>query len=329
MITAIEAAQKRRLLPALGRWLAPAALVLFLAAAPMVGLPSFAQSLVLEILIFSLLSLSLNLLLGYTGLVSFGHAAFFAISGYALGIVSVRLTTEVMVTLPLAILCAGLAAIPFGWLCIRLSGFYFLMITFALAQMVYVAAFRWTWLTGGSDGLLIPGPTVFGVTALSERSSFYLFVLTVFSLCCIALYAIVRSPFGCTLVGIRENAVRMRALGYNVRRYKLAAFVVGAAFAGVAGALNALFNQFIAPESAHWSQSSLALVMVLIGGAGYFVGPIIGATIVILLQHWLSSITEYWGLVLGLLFIGLVSGARDGIAGIVAAAVRRLAGSRR
>jgi branched-chain amino acid transport system permease protein len=305
-------------------WIPLGVLVFALALAPIMGLPNFIQSLIIEILTFSLLALSLNILLGYTGLVSFGHAAFFGVAGYAVGIIAVSFTSEILITVPLSVLCAALLAVPLGWLSIRLSGFYFLMITFAFAQMVYVAAFRWKWLTGGSDGLIVPAPTFFGIPVLLDRGALYFFTLLVFVICSAAIYVVVTSQFGRTLVGIRENARRMRALGYNVRRYKLAAFVIAATFAGVAGVLNSLFNLFIAPESAHWTQSALVLVTVLIGGASYFVGPIIGTTIVILLQHWLSSHTEYWGLVLGVLFIALITGAREGIAGLAMLASNRL-----
>jgi branched-chain amino acid transport system permease protein len=310
-------------------WIPLAILLAALAVAPLLGLPVFTQGLVIEILTFSLLALSLNILLGYTGLVSFGHAAFFAIAGYAVGAVSTHFTAEILVTLPIAILSAALCALPLGWLSIRLSGFYFLMITFAFAQMVFVAAFRWKWLTGGSDGMLVPGPTLFGMPVLQSREQFYFFILVVFAICTVALYLVVTSSFGRTLIGIRENTLRMRALGYNVRQYKLVAFVIAATFGGVAGAANALFNLFIAPESAHWTQSAMVLVMVLIGGSGYFVGPIVGTTVVLLLQHWLSSHTEYWGLVLGILFIALITGAREGISGLVMNLSDRLRGRKR
>jgi branched-chain amino acid transport system permease protein len=250
--------------------------------------------------------------------VSLGHAAFFAISGYAVAIISVRWSADLALTFPLGIAAAVALALPVGWLSIRLSGFYFLMITFALAQMVYTAAFRWKWLTGGSDGILVPGPSLFGHPVLLSRAALYYFTLVIFFVACALMYWIVRSQFGGALVGIRENTRRMRALGYNVRHYKLGAFVIAAMFGGVAGVLNAQFNLFVAPESAHWSQSALVLVMVLIGGSGYFLGPIIGTIIVLGLQHWLSSYTEYWGLVLGLLFIALITGAREGIVGIAA-----------
>jgi branched-chain amino acid transport system permease protein len=312
--------------PAASPWAVWAPLILaivVLALAPLIGLGNFAQALVIEMLTFSILALSLDILLGYTGLVSFGHAAFFAVAGYATAIIASRVTPDLAVTAPLAILATALLALPIAWLSIRLSGFYFLMITFAFAQMVYTAAFRWKWLTGGSDGILVPGPELFGHAVLASRVSFYYTTLAVFALACVALYAIIHSQFGRTLIGIRENTRRMRALGYNVRRYKLVAFVIAAAFGGVAGVLNAQFNLFVAPESAHWSQSALVLVMVLIGGSGYFLGPIIGTVIVLGLQHWLSSYTEYWGLILGLLFIVLITAAREGIVGIIAGAWRR------
>jgi branched-chain amino acid transport system permease protein len=299
-----------------GTWTVLAVAVVALALAPAAGLPSFLQSLVIEILTFSILALSLDILMGHTGLVSFGHAAFFGVASYGLGIAASRLTPELAVTVPIGLAAAVLLAIPLGWLSIRLSGFYFLMITFAFAQMVYVAAFQWKWLTGGSDGLLIPSATFFGLPVLRSREAVYYTTLVVFVLSCAGMIGILRSRFGKALAGIRENTPRMRALGYNVRRYKLAAFVIAAGFGGVAGVLNSQFNFFIGPESVHWTQSALVLVMVLIGGSGHLLGPIIGACIVILLQHWLSSYTEYWGLVLGVLFIALISGAREGIAGI-------------
>jgi branched-chain amino acid transport system permease protein len=316
MSTATAAAELRPPSSISGIWFALAVIAASLALGPAAGLPSFVQALVIEILIFSILALSLDILLGHTGLVSFGHAAFFGVAGYGLGIAAGRLTPELALTVPVGLASAVLLAIPLGWLSIRLSGFYFLMITFAFAQMVYVVAFRWKWLTGGSDGLLIPSATFFGLPVLRSREALYYTTLMAFVLSCIGMISILRSQFGRALTGIRENTPRMRALGYNVRRYKLIAFVVAAGFGGVAGVLNSQFNLFIAPESVHWTQSALVLVMALIGGSGYFLGPIIGATIVILLQHWLSSYTEYWGLILGLLFIALISGAREGIAGI-------------
>jgi len=269
-----------------GVYVACAVFVVAVAAAPMLGLSSFLQSLVIEVLTFSILSMSLNLLMGYTGLVSFGHAAFFAVAGYGAAIAAIRLSPEVFVTFSAGIAASSLLALLVGWLSIRLSGFYFLMITFTFAQMVYVPAVGWKKWTGGSDGLIIPGPKLLGQPILQSREAFYYTALAIFVVCCIIMYGIVTSLFGRTLVGIRERAPRMRALGYNVRRYKLGAFVAGAALASVAGVLNAQFNLFIAPESAHWTQSAIILVMVLGGMAmanrvswGWCIGAILGIAI--------------------------------------------------
>jgi len=296
--------------------LAGLAVVALLAAAPALGLSDFHRSLAIEAMMFSILAMSLNLILGYAGLVSFGHAAFFAIGAYAAGLAANAGGTDMLISFPIAILTGVLLAIPIGWLSIRLSGFYFLMITFAFAQMVHSVAFRWNWLTGGSDGLLMAGPTLLGSPVLQSRNQLYFFTL----ICCVvtfvAMATIVASPFGQVLVGIRENTMRMRALGYNIRAYKLAAFVIAAGFGALAGYINAQFSLFVAPDAADWTQSASVLVMVLIGGAGTLTGPIIGATVVLLLQHWLSSYTQYWSLVLGLIFIGLITVARDGLQGV-------------
>jgi len=307
---------------------AGAAALAVLAAVPWLGISEFQRSLLLEVMIFSILAMSLNLILGYAGLVSFGHAAFFAVGSYAAGLSANHVSTEIWLSVPIGIAAGALLALPVGWLSIRLSGFYFLMITFAFAQMVYAVVYRWNWLTGGSDGLLIAGPTLFKSPVLQSRDQLYLFALACFAATFLLLHRIVSGPFGHALVGIRENTRRMRALGYNVRAYKLAGFVIAAAFAALAGVINAQFSLFAAPESAHWTQSASALVMVLIGGAGTKTGPIIGAAVVLLLQHWLSSYTQYWSLALGLLFILLITTAREGIHGLILRAAKRLGASR-
>lgn len=298
--------------------------VALLAAAPWLGINEFQRSLLLEVMIFSILAMSLNLILGYAGLVSFGHAAFFAVGSYAAGLSANYLSPEIWLSLPIGIAAGVILALPVGWLSIRLSGFYFLMITFAFAQMVYAVVYRWNWLTGGSDGLLIAGPKFLGSPVLQSRDQLYFFTLICFVASFLILHRIISGPFGQVLVGIRENTRRMRALGYDVRAYKLAAFVIAAAFAALAGVINGQFSLFASPESAHWTLSASALVMVLIGGAGTKTGPIIGTAIVLLLQHWLSSYTQYWSLALGLLFILLITTAREGIHGLLLRAARRI-----
>jgi branched-chain amino acid transport system permease protein len=292
-------------------------LVVLLAAVPWIGISEFQRSLLVEVMIFSVLAMSLNLILGYAGLVSFGHAAFFAVGAYAAGLSANHLSSEIWLSLPIGVTAGALLAVPLGWLSIRLSGFYFLMITFAFAQMIFAVVYRWNWLTGGSDGLLVAGPTLLKAPVLQSRDQLYFFTLMCFIATFLLLNRIVSGPFGLVLMGIRENTRRMRALGYNVRAYKLAAFVIAAAVAALAGVINAQFSLFVSPETAHWTQSASVLVMVLIGGAGTKAGPIIGAAVVLLLQHWLSSYTQYWSLALGLLFILLITTAREGIHGLL------------
>jgi branched-chain amino acid transport system permease protein len=291
-------------------------IICILGVAPWLGLSEFQLSLVIEVMVFAIFAMSLNLILGYAGLVSFGHAAFFAVGSYAAGLVANHLSSELWLSLPIAVVVPVALAIPIGWLSIRVSGFYFLMITFAFAQMIYAVVYRWNWLTGGSDGLLVSGPTLLHSPVLQSRHVLYSFTWLCFGVSFLILQRIVSSPFGHVLVGIRENTRRMRVLGYNVRNYKLAAFVIAAGFGGLAGFINAQFSLFVAPESAHWTESGLVLVMVLIGGAGNMIGSIIGAAVVLLLQHWLSSYTEYWSLALGLLFITLIMWVREGIYGL-------------
>src|SRR5579875_405908 len=219
-MTVADVIVQRRAKPfvALRLWSVLGLMIAACAAAPFLGMPQFVQAMVIEILVFSLLALSLNVLLGYTGLVSFGHAAFFGIAGYAVGVIGIHISTDILVTFPLAVLVATICAVPIGWLSIRLSGFYFLMITFAFAQMVFVVAFRWKPVTGGSDGMIVPGATLFGAPILGSRESFYFFVLAVFTVCAALLYAIVTSRFGRTHVGTRIQRPSIQARG--VRRWR-------------------------------------------------------------------------------------------------------------
>jgi branched-chain amino acid transport system permease protein len=264
--------------------------------------------------------MSLDLLLGYGGMVSFGHAAFFGVGAYAAGIAAVRLNPHMGLTLPLALLAAAVAALIIGYLTIRTSGIYFLMLTLAFAQVLYAVAFKWTPVTGGSNGLSgIPRPAL-GIIAgggeLNDPVRFYLFILLVFLVVYFALRRLVASPFGRTLVGIRENGARMSAIGYNVGRFKLAAFVIAGVLAGLSGALNTYLNVFVSPAQLNWTTSGQVMVMVIIGGAGTLTGPVLGAALVLLLQNLVSSQTERWPMIMGAVFIIFVLVARFGIIGI-------------
>ncbi len=288
---------------------------------------SYYLSLGIEVLIFALFAMSLDLLLGYAGLASFGHAAFLGLGSYILAFSALHLTDNLLVTLPLVILGSGLAALLVGLFALRTSGIYFLMITLAAAQMLFSIAIRWSAVTGGSDGLSgIPLPAVaLGPLryTFASRESFYFLTLALFLLGWWLMRQLVASPFGWTLRGIRENEQRMRALGYDTFRYKLAIFSMGGAVAGVAGALLAHLFWHAAPETLYWTMSGQGLIMLVVGGAGTLTGPILGAALIRLLPAIASSYTDRWQSVMGLLFILFVLFAPQGIMGLLRRARRR------
>ncbi len=278
---------------------------------------SYALGVLTDVLIFGLFAMSLDLLLGYTGLVSFGHAAFFGVGAYVAGIVGIYGGPEIYFTLPAAIIAAALAALVIGFFSIRTAGVYFLMLTLAFSQMVYAAAFKAPF-AGGSNGLAgIPRPTLGFGLGFADSIAFYYLVLAIVLASYWTLARLVASPFGKSLRGIKENESRMRSVGYNVQRYKLAAFVIAGAFAGLAGALRAQFNFFVAPDTLYWTTSGIALVMVIIGGAGTLIGPALGAALVQVLQNLISSYTERWPLLLGAVFILFVLYAPKGMIGLL------------
>lgn len=301
-----------------GSWRLPALLVLGALAVPWL-VSSYNLTIATQILIFGLFAMSLDLLVGYTGLVSFGHAAFFGLGAYAAGYAAIHWSPLFAVGLLTAIVVAALGATLIGYLSIQARGVYFLMSTLAFAQMIYAAATKLEPITGGSNGLSgIPRPTL-GIAALSlwNSTTFYYYVLAIFIVCAILLRLIVGSPFGRVLVGIRENEARMRAVGYATQRLKLAAFVIAGIFGGVAGALYGSFQGIVAPSDLYWSVSGQALVMVIIGGAGTLAGPVLGAATILLLQFVVSSETERWQSIMGLVFILFVLTMRSGLMGLL------------
>ncbi len=278
-------------------------------------------SLAIEVLIFAIFAMSLDILLGYTGLVSFGHAAFFGLGAYLVAYTTIGLTNNLAVTLPVVVVGTALAALVAGFFAIRTSGIYFLMVTLAFAQMLFSIAIRWSSVTGGSDGLSGVSRPAIGVGPLSytfdSRTSFYYLVLAFFLLSWWVLRRIVDSPFGWTLRGIRENEQRMLALGYNTFRYKMAAFVIAGVFAGIAGMLLAQFFRHAAPENLYWTTSGQVMIMLIVGGTGTLTGPILGAAVIRLLPNYLSTYTDRWQTVLGLTFILFVLFAPQGIMGLI------------
>jgi branched-chain amino acid transport system permease protein len=289
-----------------------------LALAPLV-LPPFAMTLLTEVLILGLLAMSLDLLVGYTRLISFGHAAAYGIGAYACG----DLLLHTSLPLPFAVLAAaafaGVVAIGVAWVCTMATGVSFSMLTLAFAQLLYAVAFKWTAVTGASDGLAgIPktaGP--FGMTVLQTRNGYYFLVLACLAGGFIFCHSLVCSPFGAVLRGIRENEAKTISLGYNTRLYKIAVVAVSFALGGLAGALYSPFAGFANTDLLFWLFSGQVLIMVIVGGQGTLLGPVLGAAFFLLLQQVLSLYTTSWALFFGLIFIAFVIFAPDGIWGLL------------
>ena len=289
------------------------ALLALLLAAPFIGLyPVF----VMKLLCFALFACAFNLLLGFTGLLSFGHAAFFGSAAYVTGwlVKSHGWTPETAVLAGAA--GAGLIGLVVGLVAIRRQGIYFAMITLAIAQMVYFFCLQAPF-TGGEDGLQGVGRgKLFGVISLEQDNTMYYFVAAVFVLCFLFITRIVNSPFGQVLKMVRENEPRAISLGYQVDRYKLLAFVLSAALAGLAGSLKTLVMGFATLSDVHWSMSGEVILMSLLGGVGTFFGPVMGAGIVISLQNLLADKVGSWvTVIIGVIFVLCVLAFRKGVVG--------------
>jgi branched-chain amino acid transport system permease protein len=295
-----------------------------LALAPAL-LPDFLVTSATEVLILGLFAMSLDLLVGYTGLESFGHAAVYGLGAYTASLLLLRAGVSLPVALLLAACGTAAVALPIGWLCTRTTGVSFAMLTLAFAQLFYALAYKWQSVTGGSDGLAgvprSPGP--FGMSWFASRVGYYYLAAG----CLVGAYvlcrAFVASPVGTALLAIRDNERKASSLGYNPRAYKVAVFVIAAFFGGLAGALYAPFAGFASPDLFFWVLSGQVLVMVIIGGAGSLLGPVAGAMVFLLLEHYLSGLTDSWALVLGLIFILFVLFVPEGLWGVA----RRLGAS--
>jgi branched-chain amino acid transport system permease protein len=281
-------------------------------------LSTYYLGLVIEILIFGVFAMSLDLLIGYAGMASLGHAAYFGVGAYGVGLLAIRLHWSVWSALPAALIIVALVATLFGFLALRTRGSYFLMITLALSQVAWGVAFGWHSLTGGDDGLPnVPRPELAADWSLVGDRSFYFFILLLVGVAVLLLTRVVASPFGFALRGIRESETRMQALGYNVWRYKFVAFIVAAVFAGLAGALYAYYNRFVSPDYLGVFRSAEVLLMVILGGAGTLIGPAIGAAVIVLLENVISAYTERWLIVIGTIYILVALFAPNGIVGFV------------
>lgn len=296
----------------LRRTLGVAAVVAFLVSFPAYA-GNYQVKLLQEILVWGIFAMSLDLLMGYAGMISFGHSAFFGIGGYVAAL-ALKRSPDLLAALVLPALAAALAAAVIGFFSIRVSGVYFIMLTLAFSQMFWAYVIQAAWL-GAEDGVIgVPRPRLLGIT-VAHPMAFHLYLIVVFLLAALVLWRVVRSPFGHVLRGIHENEARMEAVGYAVSRYKLIAFVVAGTIGGVAGSLYAQLNGQAPPDAFFWTTSGEALLMVIIGGTGTLAGAVPGAAAFILLQSLVSTYTERWMLILGLTFILFVLFAPGGIIG--------------
>jgi branched-chain amino acid transport system permease protein len=280
-------------------------------------LPADVQSIMTKFLIYAIFAISYDLVFGYAGLVSLGHAAFFGTGGYAVAVLALHFqTSSLWIGVPLAIILATLVAVVFGFISLRVAGLYFLLLTFALAQLLYSVAWNIRWLNSeGMQGIANVSLPSLGIPGFTwTNTTFYYLTLVVFALCYYSLRRIVNSAFGHALAGIREGEDRMISLGYNTWAFKFLAFVIAAPFAGVAGALFAYNNRFIAPSQFSLETSFYPMVMAIIGGTGTLYGAVIGAALVIFVEYFASIITpERWPLILGIIFVVSIMYFRTGL----------------
>ena len=275
--------------------------------------------------------LSLNLLLGTTGLVSFGHAAYFGIGSYACGILMKIVAVPFWLAFPAAGLIAALFAAGFGFFCVRLTKIYFAMLTLAFSQIVWAVCFKWNDLTGGDQGLPdVPFPDLGWMAALPGfdrmriAEQFYVLALVLVALSVAALRRLTGSPFGRVLTTIRENPERAAFIGVNVRLYELAAFTIAGGFAGLSGALFGIFNRGVFADFVFWSKSADVMIMTILGGMHHFWGPAVGALVLTLLNQQITAYTEFWPFVLGTILIVLLFVFPGGILGALDVALSRM-----
>ena len=316
-----------------GAWGKVLAVVAALAVVALVTphMSSFVILLTTRALAFSILVMSLDILLGFTGLASLGQAAYLGIGAYITAILATRygmgLGYDFRLVIALGILGGALLAALFGLLAIRATGVYFLMITLALGQCVWGLAYRWNSLTGGDNGINLGQRPKFGIDLGDEVTFFYL-VFALFALSLAIMYTLVRSPFGRSLVGIRERELRMKILGYNTWLHKYLAFIIAGGFGGLAGVLWAHTAGIVSPENVVLTTSVDALLMAVLGGAGTLVGGVIGAAVVFALREYLSTLVPWWQYALGGVYVLTIFYLPTGLMGIPARVRQRRAALR-
>ena len=265
-----------------------------------------------EIMVYALFALSLNVIIGFSGNVSFGHAAYFAIGGYVNAILLTTYGWPLWLSFPAAVVLSALAAAFVAYFCTRLTDIYFAMLTLAFSMLVWAIAFKWRSVTGGDDGFVGVAVPAF----IDSRVPFFYFTLVIVTGSIALLWTICHSAFGQALVAVRENLTRAGFIGVNTRMMRGLAFVVAGTFAGVAGAIFAMYNRGVYTESAFWTESAQVLIMTLLGGMYSFFGPAIGAAVLYILERFANEYTEYWPTVAGLILLVIVLVLPEGLVGL-------------
>jgi branched-chain amino acid transport system permease protein len=303
----------------LDRTLLPALMFAAFAAVPLVAALTSEQyvlSLVTRVMIFAIAALALDLIVGYAGLVSFGHAAFIGLGAYAVGIPAAHGVNDALISLPIAIAASMLFAAATGTVCLRTKGVYFIMITLAFGQMAFFTASSLA-PYGGDDGLTVAArTTIAGYSLFDNERIFYYVVFACLACAFLFARAIVGSRFGRVVRGAKENETRMEAIGFYVHRFRLVAYVISGGIAGVAGFLLANATKFVSPAYMSWQRSGELIVMVILGGLGTLYGAIIGTAAYLFLEEWLSGFTENWKVIFGPLLVLVVVFARGGLIGV-------------
>lgn len=291
----------------------------------LIGLGLFAGRFVLYLamrcMILAIFAMGYNVLFGRTGLLSFGHAAFFAGGAYGLGLVAIHLSPNPLLGILAGIALASVMALIIGYFCVRHTEIYFAMLTLAFGMMVFSLIWNLRSVTGGDDGLVgisrAPLSLLFVRIPLAKAGHYYFFVLVFFLLSIGIIHRILHSPFGLILSGIRENDRRIEFAGISLRRYRLAAFVISGVFAGLAGALSTLLDSNTAPFTAHWSHSASPVLVSLIGGMHTFAGPMVGSLIFVVLREIIERFTHNWMLWFGIILLVMIMGLRGGVVGAI------------
>ena len=285
------------------------------------------KALAVNILIFGLFAMGFNLIYGYAGMLSFGHAALFGLGAYGCGLPIAKFGVPWFVGLPLGVAIAGVASVVIGWFATRSRGIYFAMVTLALSQVVYYVVFQWVSLTGGEDGLRgvnVPAIDLFGARlSIVDPTVKYYLILAIVAVALWVFSRILESPFGAVMEAVRENERRAAACGYDVNRTRWLAFILSGLFSGLAGALYAIHLSIVPIETLHYFTSAVVLMMTLLGGMGTFFGPFLGALLYLLLQDVVTVVTVHWQLVVGTLFVLLILFFPRGVWGSLVQWVRR------